>query len=373
MNRSNNNNNNIHNHEQPAAEEVPPNVLPRDEEDSSEDDDEDDSSEDDSSVEGDIPTPEEVTVEYTYPQDFQGRRWQEIVNRGQFFRLIIDPSCTGIPTEQFGRCKYLIEIVYPEGKNSKLLRIGYYAFERCCNLQRMNPFPDRLVELDRHAFSDCCSLQGRITFPPSIRYVRYSCFSDCKAITSVVFESSTATNTTVVQLEDGIFADCGGLFSARLPNNLTVIPGGCFYGCHSLIDVPIPGTVRTIRVQAFAFCALSAVDLPEGVIAIAREAYRGCSVLVSVTIRSSTNAVQVGRAVFGFCPLLSIIKMYPWHFPKIFEAMNEDSSFIYKFFHQYHHQILDEEAEVGMVTRQHRNGRRRRRQRHPQKKQRLLG
>ena len=136
----------------------------------------------------------------------------------------------------------------------------------------------------------------------------------------------------------------------------------------------IPGTVQTIKLFAFAQClALRAVDLPESVIAIEGRAYRGCSNVVSVTIRSSTNAVQLGRNVFGDCPSLSTIKLYPWHFPKFFEAMNEDASFIYKFFHQYHHQILDEEAEVGMVTRQHRNGRRRRMQRPPQKKQRLQG
>ena len=144
--------------------------------------------------------------------------------------------------------------------------------------------------------------------------------------------------------------------------------------CRSLLDVPIPGTVRTIQRFAFDNCgALIAVDLPESVIAIAGEAYRGCSLLVSVTIRSSTNAVQVGKNVFRGCPSLSTIKVYPWHFPKIFAAMTDDPSFLYKFFHQYHHQIVDEEAEVGMVTRQHRNGRRRRRQRPPQKKQRIQG
>ena len=298
-----------------------------------------------------IPTPDdEGIIEYTYPRDFGGRRWQDVVQR-RYFRLIIDPACIDIPYAKFQQCKYLIEIVYPEGKDSQLLHIGYLAFEHCCNLQRMNPFPDGLVELDSCAFGDCCSLQGRITIPPSIQFVRGRCFAGCGAITSVVFESSTATTTKVVELHDGIFWSCAELRSVRLPNNLTVIPSNCFYGCCSLIDVPIPGTVRTIQSRAFADCALRAVDLPESVIVIGEKAYSGCSDVVSVTIRSSTNAVQLGRRMFKVCPSLSTIKMYPWHFPKIFEAMNEDASFIYKFFHQYHHQI----------------------QRHPQKKQRLQG
>ena len=47
--------------------------------------------------------------------------------------------------------------------------------------------------------------------------------------------------------------------------------------------------------------------------------------------------------------------------------MKNDPSFIYKFFRQNRHQILEEEAEVGVSTRQHLNGRRRHRiRRHPQ-------
>ena len=220
-----------------------------DETDSHEEDEgaDDDNSSEEAEEEEPIPTPEEVELEYTFPQDFVGRSWEDVV-QGRYCRLIIDPSCT----------------------------------------------------------------------------------------------------------------------------NMTVIPSRCFQGCYSLVDIVIPGTVRTIQSLAFADClALSVVDLPESVIAIGEEAYQNCSVLARVTIRPSTNAVQVGRNASGRCLSLSTIKVYPWQFPTIFAAMNDDPSFIYKFFHQYHHQILDEEAEVGMVTRQHRNGRRRQRQRSPQKNQRL--
>jgi len=190
-----------------------------------------------------IPTPDdEGIIEYTYPRDFVGRRrlgrrWQDVVQR-RYFRLIIDPACIDIPYAKFQNCKYLIEIVYPEGKDSKLLRIGTWAFVDCCNLQQMNPFPDGLVELDSCAFYGCSKLQGRITIASSIQYVRRSCFALCKSITSGVFESSTAI-TTALELEEGIFWHCEELRSVRLPQNLTVIPRDCFYGCRSLINVPI--------------------------------------------------------------------------------------------------------------------------------------
>ena len=235
----------------------------------------------------------------------------------------------------------MIEIVYPEGKDSKLRRIGQDAFEECCNLQRMNPFPEGLVELEYCAFYGCSKLQGRITIPSSIQFVRGLCFSGCEVITSVVFESSTAATTIVVELQDGIFGHCTELRSVRLPRNLTVIPSNCFHGCSLLIDVPIPGTVRTIKFCAFAECALTVVDLPESVVAIDEKAYSGCTSMLRVTIRSSRNAVQVGRDVFGKCPSLATIRVVnPLVWSRVLSAMNTDPSFLYKFVRKYEGQIM---------------------------------
>jgi len=243
--------------------------------------------------------------------------------------------------KKFEGCQYLIEIVYPEEKNSKLLRIDRWAFGCCFNLQRMNPFPDGLVELGDGAFHDCSKLQGCITIPPSIQFVRESCFQWCKSITSVVFESSNAS-TTVLELESYIFRSCEELRSVRLPRDLTVIPRECFHGCRLLLDVPIPGRVRTIQSWAFTNCrALRAVDLPESVIAIDEKAYSACSSLARVTIRSSTNAVQVGREVFGFCPSLATIRVVnPLVWSRVLSAMNTDPSFLYKFVRKYEGQIM---------------------------------
>jgi len=83
------------------------------------------------------------------------------------------------------------------------------------------------------------------------------------------------------------------------------------------------------------------VDLPESVIAIDEEAYLACSNLVRVTIRSSTNAVQVGRDVFGECPSLETIRVVnPLIWSQLFSAMNTDPSFIYRFVRKYENQII---------------------------------
>ena len=157
---------------------------------------------------------------------------------------------------------------------------------------------------------------------------------------------------------------------------LFAIPVGCFYKCFALMDLSIPKLVRAIRAGSFSNCInLRSMDLSKNnnLEAVGDEVFGYCHSLTSIVIRSLSSNIQFGNNVFDGCSLLSSIQVYPWHFTKIFEAMNGDPTFIYKFFHQYHHQILEDKAEVGVVTRQHPDGRRRKIQRHPQKKQRLHG
>ena len=116
------------------------------------DHDDSENSNDDSSMEEAVPTPEEVNLEYTYPHDFVGHQsWEEVVAAGQYFRLILDPSCTEIERAYFSDCHFLIELIFC---GTKLTRIQQRAFYDCINLQRItNGLPMGLVELQRGAFS----------------------------------------------------------------------------------------------------------------------------------------------------------------------------------------------------------------------------
>ena len=305
-------------------------------------DDGDDHSDGEESV---VPTADEVELEYTYPDDFPDRSyeaWRRVVTH--FFRLIIDPSCTNIPNHLFYMCTFLVEIVFPD--HSRLTRIGVSTFCECRNLQRMNKFPEGLLELGAHSFADCSSLQGQMTVPESIRYVRDSCFSFCTAITSVVFDYDPTTTTTaavanpnsVVELGDGIFYCCDELRSVRLPYNIIEIPSFCFYGCPKLTNVPIPVPVRVIRPQAFEDCrSLTSLYISENVHAMCRQSYNRCTALKCITIRSSN--IRFEFDVFRGCTALTSIKVLPTVWPKLFEVMNYQPNFIYKFLREYHYQI----------------------------------
>merc|ERR1711865_777991 len=186
-------------------------------EDDGEEDVSDSSSEDEEEEEAPrIPTPEEVDLEYTYPQDFQGRSWQDVVQR-RYFRLILHPSCTGIPSSKFRYCNYLIEIVFAE-TSSGLTEIGAWAFEDCLNLQRMTDFPVGLLRLRPSAYSGCRALSGVLVFPGTVVLVDEYCFHHCSAVTRVVFRDprTTPAATTPVELGRFVFKMCSALQSAQL-------------------------------------------------------------------------------------------------------------------------------------------------------------
>ena len=284
-----------------------------DEDDADESDDED--ARDDESVVV-IPTPDDVEHEYTYPQDFEGKSWEDVVPTGHYFRLILDPSCTKIPGEKFRDCIYLIEIVVPE--DSCLTAIGQYSFYWCTNLQRItNGLPITLLIIDQSAFERCLSLHGQLVIPPNVTRLGSGAFCTCASLTSVVFQPSITATTLG-------------------------IGDGCFFNCQRLLSVDL--SERIVDVDYLAFCE--------------------CKSLNRITIRAPN--VRFGANVFTRCSSSLTIEAYPWLYPKIFEAMDNsfsnDPSLIYQTFHRYHHRILGEATitDDGVVTRQHPNGRRRR-------------
>ena len=313
-----------------------------DDENEEEDDDEEDTSSDDESVV--IPTPDDVEHEFTYPQDFVGRSWLYVVPRGQYFRLILDPSCTNIPDGKFKGCGRLIEIVVPE--DSCLTAIGQSSFYWCTNLQRItNGLPTTLLIIDRSAFSLCTALKGPLVIPPNITFLGKSVFYDC---TSLNGQLIIPPNVTF--LGDTSFANCASLTSVVFEPSTTTVA-----------TTATTTTTTTLGIGELCFLnctGLVSVDFSERIDEYGNALFHNCSSLNRIIIRSSN--MRFGTQKFGGCPSSLTIEAYPWLYPTIFASIN-NPSLIYQTFHQYHHRILGEAkiADDGVVTRQHPNGRRR--------------
>ena len=187
--------------------------------------------------------------------------------------------------------------------------------------------PPNVTFLGNSSFYHCISLNGHLVIPPNVTFLGSYSFYYCAALTSVVFQPSTTTATTL-RIGQTSFGSCTGLVS---------------------------------------------VDLSERIDELEDNVFLCCTALNRVIIRASN--IRFNYRVFGGCSSSLTIEAYPWLYPKIFESINNDSSLMYQNFHQFHHRILREVkfTDDGVVTRQHSNGRHRRRERQLHKRQRLEG
>ena len=167
---------------------------------------------------------------------------------------------------------------------------------------------------------------------------------------SVVIPSTVTYNDTeysVTSIGDYAFYYCSGLTSVTIPNSVTSIEYGTFYGtawfnnqpdglvyagkvayeykgtmltgthitleegtlgiadyafrgCSGLTSVTIPNSVINIGSSAFHGCRdLTSINLPEGIISIERETFEDCSSLKSITIPNSVTSI--GGGAFEGC------------------------------------------------------------------------
>ena len=117
-------------------------------------------------------------------------------------------------------------------------------------------------------------------------------FRDCKNITYVQLPD------TVTYIGDGTFYGCTNLVNIKLSNNLTTIGMGAI-GCESLRQIELPDSLTTINSMAFIGCAsLTSITLGKNVESIGSNAFIMCVKLVEVINHSSLNIVA-GSSSFG--------------------------------------------------------------------------
>merc|ERR1712238_223922 len=108
-----------------------------------------------------------------------------------------------------------------------------------------------------------------------------------------------------------------------LPPKLQIISWCCFSNCQALTNIRIPLSVEKIGMNAFSDSGLRSIEISENVNQIGEGACQNCLFLERVTFHSSTNLI-LANDIFDNCPLLSVITMYPWLWPKLFASMNDD-------------------------------------------------
>ena len=202
-------------------------------------------------------------------------------------------------------CTHLASVTLPESVTS----IGDYAFTDCKSLTDIT-FPDSLENLGEAVFSGCRSLTG-IVLPDSIKSMGDNPFRYCESLAEI----SVSADNPYLESIDGILyckpekrlvfcpMDKEGSFP-EIPRGITTIDGYAVSFC-AITDIVIPDTVTDIKDGAFYGCEnMTNIVLPDSVANIGDRAFYNCSALTDIVIPDSVS--HIGDSAFTGCDNLTV-------------------------------------------------------------------
>ena len=228
-------------------------------------------------------------------------------------------SVTGVDSGTYSGDVMIPENVTYGGNRYSVTSIGDCAFYGCSGLTSVT-IPTSVTTIGSYVFYSCSGLT-LVAIPSSVTSIGDYAFSGCSDLTSITVNEGnskydsrnncnaiveTATNkliagcktsiipNTVTSIGDGAFFGCSGLTSMTIPSSVTSIGSSAFKYCSGLTSVTIPFSVTSIRNYVFWECSgLTSLDIPSSVTSIGNNAFDGCSGLTSLDIPSSVTSIGV--------------------------------------------------------------------------------
>ena len=204
------------------------------------------------------------------------------------------------------------DLVIPNSVTS----IGDGAFSGCSGLTSVT-IPNSVTSIGQNTFYSCSGLTS-VTIPNSVTSIGNGAFYGCTALMKVIVADITAwcgiQFVSAVNGSNNPLSYAHHLFSDEnteikdlvIPNSVTSISEGAFYGCVGLSSVTIPNSVTIIGDYAFDGCSgLTSVTIPNSVTRIGSSAFYSCSGLTSVTIGNSVTSI--GSSAFYSCSGLTSV------------------------------------------------------------------
>ena len=198
------------------------------------------------------------------------------------------------------------EVVIEEG----VTNIGEYAFYECSNLSGIS-IADSVTSIGKDAFYYCSSLTS-INIPDSVTSIGKYAFIYCNGLESIkvdekntVYDSRENCNAIIKTETNEFILGCK---KTKIPDNVTSIGVGAFWGCSGLTSIIIPESVTGIGQSAFIGCSgLTSIKIPDGLTVIENNVFDGCKGLVTITIPDSVT--RIGNYAFRSCISLTSISL----------------------------------------------------------------
>lgn len=199
----------------------------------------------------------------------------------------------------FAGCKEIVKIGLSEG----VITIGENAFSDCTKLSEFI-VPGSVKTIGKRAFYNCVSLSYVKIIEDELSSIGKGAFANCKSLKDIII---SGVNTTY-RVEGKCLIDKNNMLvfgcnESVIPQGITAIADEAFYGCNSLSLTAIPTGVVSIGNSAFFGCSgLLTIELPDTLKTVGDYAFADCTGLTYVGIPDTVE--KYGDSVFANCTSL---------------------------------------------------------------------